>query len=103
MMRKLIKETPLFLAVFISCYNSVSAQRQGNVVEYFGKEKYEETKEGSIIHVFEEGLVLEQAARSGVLFGSQDIVAWHLANNSFKTPVEGEAQEIGRASCRERV
>ncbi len=91
MMRKLIKKTPLFLAVFFSCYNTVSAQRQGNIVEYFGKEKYEETKEGSIIHVFEEGLVLEQAARSGVLFGSQDIVAWHLANNSFKTPVEGEA------------
>ncbi len=90
MMRKLIKETPLFLAVFFSCYNPISAQRQGNIVEYFGKEKYEETKEGSIIHVFEEGLVLEQAARSGVLFGSQDMVAWHLANNSFTTPVEGE-------------
>ncbi|GAO29834.1 alpha/beta hydrolase-fold protein [Geofilum rubicundum] len=90
MMRKLIKVTPLFLAVFFSCYNSVSAQRQGNIVEYFGKEKYEETKEGSIIHVFEEGLVLEHAARSGVLFGSQDMVAWQLANNSFKTPLEGE-------------
>jgi len=69
---------------------SLNGQRQGNIVEYFGKEKYEITREGSVIHVFDEGLVLERAARGGVLFASQDIIAWQLAKGSFKIPSEGE-------------
>ena len=39
---------------------SVSAQsRQGNLVEYFGKEKVEEISEGSVKHIFKEGLILK--------------------------------------------
>jgi hypothetical protein len=39
---------------------SVSAQnRQGNLVEYFGKEKVEEISEGTVKHIFKEGLILK--------------------------------------------
>lgn len=33
-------------------------QRQGNIVEYFGKEKVDEINEGALLHVFRDGLVL---------------------------------------------
>ena len=34
--------------------------KQGNIVEYFGKEKVEEIHEGKAIHVFQDGLLLSQ-------------------------------------------
>lgn len=33
--------------------------RQGNIVEYFGKEKVEEVNEGKVVHVFKNGLLLK--------------------------------------------
>ncbi len=39
---------------------SVSAQnRQGNLVEYFGKEKVEEINEGIVRHIFKKGLIMK--------------------------------------------
>ena len=39
---------------------SVSAQsKQGNLVEYFGKEKVEEIHDGTVRHIFKEGLILK--------------------------------------------
>ena len=53
--------TRILLYVFIIAGAiSVSAQsRQGNLVEYFGKEKVEEINEGAVKHVFKEGLILK--------------------------------------------
>jgi pimeloyl-ACP methyl ester carboxylesterase len=63
-----------------------SQNRQGNIVEYFGKEKVEEINEGDLVHVFSEGLVLGQ---SRYVFGSNAttpkdaIVGNHLLNPGF--------------------
>ena len=40
--------------------------RQGNIVEYFGKEKVEEISEGKLLHVFRRGLLLAGARSFGV-------------------------------------
>jgi uncharacterized membrane protein len=34
--------------------------KQGNIVEYFGKEKVDDINEGQLIHTFNKGLVLGQ-------------------------------------------
>ncbi len=51
-------------SLFLTCFFfllgitlSISQNRQGNIVEYFGKEKVEEIREGKVIHVFKEGLL----------------------------------------------
>jgi len=51
----------ILLYVFIVTSTiSVSAQsKQGNLVEYFGKEKVEEINEGTVKHIFKEGLILK--------------------------------------------
>jgi hypothetical protein len=36
----------------------LAQERQGNIVEYFGKEKVERIEEGQLLHVFQQGLVL---------------------------------------------
>tara|TARA_B110000037_G_scaffold223149_1_gene302878 strand:+ start:46913 stop:49483 length:2571 start_codon:yes stop_codon:yes gene_type:complete len=44
----------LFLSTIV-----FSQQKTGNIVEYFGKEKVNEVKEGDVIHVFKKGLTLK--------------------------------------------
>jgi len=39
-----------------------SQNKQGNIVEYFGKEKVEGVQEGRVIHVFREGLLLKMSS-----------------------------------------
>ncbi|MDN5214862.1 prolyl oligopeptidase family serine peptidase [Fulvivirgaceae bacterium BMA12] len=49
---------------------SVAQEKQGNIVEYFGKEKVEDIGEGEVMHLFKEGLILK---RNGNAFGSGTI------------------------------
>ena len=50
----------LLFACILTGTISVSAQnRQGNIVEYFGKEKVEAVHEGAVTHIFKEGLILK--------------------------------------------
>ena len=51
------KNMSVMLIVFILNGFAGAQNKQGNIVQYFGKEKVEEIKEGKLIHVFEEGLV----------------------------------------------
>lgn len=46
----------VFLGVSI---NTINAQKKGNIVEYFGKEKINEVSEGNVLHVFKTGLALQ--------------------------------------------
>ncbi len=47
----------LFIACLVITTTKVSAQqREGNIVEYFGKEKVNDVSEGEVIHLFKEGL-----------------------------------------------
>lgn len=48
----------VFVLNALSSLQIDAQERQGNIVEYFGKEKVTELREGSVLHVFSEGLVL---------------------------------------------
>ncbi len=75
------------------CILSLPAQQQsirGNVVEYFGRERVEQTNEGTIAHTFTTGFMLPMASRGGALFNGQDLVAWQLAKGKFKIPEDGQ-------------
>ncbi|TXE07918.1 prolyl oligopeptidase family serine peptidase [Gelidibacter salicanalis] len=39
--------------------HTINAQKTGNIVEYFGKEKINEVSEGNVLHVFKTGLALQ--------------------------------------------
>jgi pimeloyl-ACP methyl ester carboxylesterase len=66
--------------------------KQGNIVEYFGKEKVDDINEGQLIHTFNKGLVLGQ---NRFAFGSNNttpidaVVGNHLLNPAYKI-AEGE-------------
>lgn len=64
-----------------------------NIVAIFGQEKIEKTDEGQVFHHFNDGYLLPGGTNPGVLFNGQDMIAWMLSTNNFKTPKAGE--EIG--------
>ncbi|SFB87578.1 Alpha/beta hydrolase family protein [Zunongwangia mangrovi] len=61
----------LFIACLVITTTKVSAQqREGNIVEYFGKEKVNDVSEGEVIHLFKEGLILKT---TGVPFSNASV------------------------------
>lgn len=88
-MRKLGIGTSGVLALFFSVVLSVNAQQSGNIVEYFGRDVIEKIEEGSVSHVFTQGLKTSMGMGGMGLLPGRDIVAWQLANGTFKTPAEG--------------
>ena len=48
-----------FACLVITTTKNFSQQREGNIVEYFGKEKVNDVSEGEVIHLFNEGLLLK--------------------------------------------
>lgn len=58
MMKKKINLIVTGLALICSV-TIIYAQRTGNIVEYFGKEKVNEISEGELLHVFKKGLTLQ--------------------------------------------
>lgn len=49
----------LVLIFSLVTFISYAQQKTGNIVEYFGKEKVNDVKEGNVIHVFKKGLALK--------------------------------------------
>ncbi|MFI1771168.1 alpha/beta hydrolase-fold protein [Thalassobellus citreus] len=49
----------IFLFVFFSANILSSQNKTGNIVEYFGKEKVNDIKEGKLLHVFKSAFILE--------------------------------------------
>ena len=82
--KKVIPATLLFLVIFMVSFG----QKQGNIVEYFGREVIEEINEGAVVHVFNEGLLLPAASRGRGLMPETDIIAWHFSNGTWNTPEE---------------
>lgn len=83
--KKVFPLTVFLLSIFMTSL----AQKEGNIVEYFGREVVEEINEGAVIHVFDEGLLLPAASRGRGLMPETDIIAWHFANGTWNTPEEG--------------
>ncbi len=91
MMRPCILKSLVLLAAlqFLTFFH-LQAQRTGNIVEIFGRDRVETTSEGLIIHEFSEGMALREAMRPGMLTGMQDILFWQLATGRFEQPESGK-------------
>lgn len=83
------KKLAALLILFLASSFAGNAQRTGNIVEIFGKEKVETIQEGNILHTFTSGLALRDAIKPGMLSGSQDILFWQMAVNQFEIPFQG--------------
>ncbi|MCL6218681.1 prolyl oligopeptidase family serine peptidase [Zunongwangia pacifica] len=61
----------LFIACLVITTTKFSAQnREGNIVEYFGKEKVNDVSEGEVIHLFKKGLLLKT---TGIPFSNASV------------------------------
>ena len=93
-------KTPLILAsaylAFLTA-SVLSQDRQGNIVEYFGKEKVTTIREGEVLHTFAEGLVLagRRFSLNSESTPKQPVVASLLLDDNF-TIEEGKAFGVGR-------
>ena len=75
------------LLFFIAITGSPAiAQKTGDIVEIFGKEKTKSTDEGAIVHKFTTGLILRNGNQPGLLHGNRDIFYWQMATGKFKSP-----------------
>lgn len=77
-----------FLVVAISL--PAMAQKTGDIVEIFGKEKTKSIDEGAIVHKFTNGLVLRNGEQPGLLQGNRNMVFWQIATSRFKLPTNNE-------------
>ncbi|MCB0649672.1 MAG: alpha/beta hydrolase [Saprospiraceae bacterium] len=66
------RKTISFFALLCISVLSFSQKNEGNIVQYFGKEKVEEVNEGSIIHLFKTGLILR---KPGFDFNSPSVLS----------------------------
>ena len=74
------------LLLFLIASNLIMAQKTGDIVEIFGKETTTSIDEGTVVHEFNNGLVLRNAIQPGLLQGNSNIVYWQIATNEFTTP-----------------
>jgi pimeloyl-ACP methyl ester carboxylesterase len=84
------KITVLVSIFFFLSFGETNAQRTGNIVEYFGKDRVENTEEGIIIHEFSLGFALRNSVRPGILSGGEDIISWQIATGRFQRPEAGQ-------------
>lgn len=86
--------TKSLLVALACCSVGTAATAQtkgdGNIVEIFGRNRVETTKEGEVFHRFREGLLLPGGVGAGTLFNHQDMVGWLYAKGEFKTPKAGD-------------
>lgn len=83
---------PLLLSlIFLFSYASLAQNQQGNIVQYFGKEKVESINEGKLIHTFSSGLLLGQNRFSlnSNTTPNDPVIGNHLLNPNYKI-AEGE-------------
>jgi pimeloyl-ACP methyl ester carboxylesterase len=97
----------IFIVFLLAIHVSFAQDRQGNIVEYFGKEKVESIEEGSVLHVFMDGLVLGNSRFS---FNNENIptnpiFSKALNNSGFKI-FEGKEEDtdlLGNKSVWQKI
>ena len=68
---------------------SFAQNKQGNIVQYFGKEKIEDVNEGAVLHLFTEGLILKQKGFTlGTDAVSSDPVFAEILNKKAGTSIQ---------------
>nr|WP_299486219.1 alpha/beta fold hydrolase [uncultured Allomuricauda sp.] len=82
------------LVVLLGIFNTSAQKRQGNIVEYFGKEKIDKVSEGETIHVFTDALYLtsKRSALNSISFPTDRVFKNFLMSD--KTVAEGEIGSI---------
>lgn len=90
MMTSRFSTIAILSVIFFLPFGESFGQRTGNIVEYFGKDRVENTEEGIILHQFSQGLVLRGSVRTAVLTGGEDVAAWQIATGRFERPLEGQ-------------
>ena len=82
-----------FLSIFcLMLGGMLYAHQQGNIVEYFGKERVDRVDEGAVLHWFKNGYSLPLTARSGYLFNNVDGLGWEIATDKFSAPKKGNVE-----------
>ncbi|MEM9657798.1 MAG: hypothetical protein AAF961_05500, partial [Planctomycetota bacterium] len=69
-------------------------ERQGNIVEYFGKEKVEDINEGKLVHVFQKGLVLGLGRGFGFARRESTPIDRVMARFLFRQPTGVDADRV---------
>ncbi|MCL6265115.1 alpha/beta fold hydrolase [Flagellimonas myxillae] len=92
----------LILACILLGTAAHAQKRQGNIVEYFGKEKINDVKEGKVIHLFKEALYLptKRNALNSISFPTDKVFKDFLM--SSKTVSEGEIGHIDHTGSAQR-
>ncbi len=82
----------------MTCWSLCSQERQGNIVEYFGKEKITDVREGKVLHTFTQGLILggDRSSRSGGTTPKDAVVASLLFDPDFQIK-EGDKGAVSRS------
>lgn len=62
LLKSLVMYKTLLLFLFYATLNLSAQNREGNIVEYFGKEKVEDVHEGRVLHLFTKALIYKQKA-----------------------------------------
>ena len=94
-----------WIIVFVGfmCCTALQAQkRQGNIVEYFGKEKINAVKEGKVTHVFKEALYLptKRNALNSISFPTDKVFKDFLMTH--KTVTKGEIGLVDHSGSAQR-
>ncbi len=94
MKKYLIHQSFILLATFLLTFTVSSQKRQGNIVEYFGKEKVNTVSEGKVVHVFKDALYLtsKRSALNSISFPSDKVFKEFLMGS--KTVSKGEIGSI---------
>ncbi|WP_406685088.1 prolyl oligopeptidase family serine peptidase [Seonamhaeicola sp. MEBiC1930] len=74
----------LFFLLLSLCLNA--QQKTGNIVEYFGKEKVNDIKEGKLLHVFDSGLSLklQNVGHNSITFPKDPVFSKFLMNPEYR-------------------
>ncbi|MEM9649808.1 MAG: alpha/beta fold hydrolase, partial [Bacteroidota bacterium] len=94
MKQRYIHQSILVLSLMALSFSVSAQKRQGNIVEYFGKEKINEVQEGKVTHIFKEGLYLKskRSALNSLSFPTDKVFRDFLMTH--KTVSEGETGAI---------
>ena len=94
-----MKKNVLLIACLLLVSFFAQGQQQGNIVEYFGRERVDRIDEGKVLHWFGNGYMLQVTARSGYLFNMVDGLAWEIATGKFNAPKEGKLDAVNYGSA----
>ena len=88
--------------IFFNCLILSGQKRQGNIVEYFGKEKINEVKEGDVLHLFSNALYLptNRNALNSLSFPTDKVFKEFLMTQ--KTVVENEIGVVDHTGTAQR-